>query len=283
MIPLPTRIAAALEWSALQMPQIETPPLEAQRLLAHALRISRGALLARDDEFLDAAVAEQFAAATLRRAAGEPFAYIVGERDFWSLTLRVTPDVLVPRPETELLVERALLHGGSSQAMRLADLGTGSGCIALALAGERPDWHVTATDCSTAALAVARDNAQRLKLANVEFIAGDWFAALGTKRFDLLVSNPPYIGAAEPALADPALRHEPRTALTPGPDGLAALRTLSQQAPRHLRDGGWLLLEHGAGQAAAVRALLVAQGFGHVTSQRDLAGIERVCEGCWRE
>lgn len=280
-----TTVQQAIDWASEQLAQapcVEQPQADAQRLLAHALGVSRSALLARDAITLGERCAAQFVSDVARRCGGEPFAYIVGQRDFWTLTLHVTPEVLVPRPETELLVERALHHGGDRAALDLADLGTGSGCIALALGSERPHWRVTATDRSAAALAVARDNALRLGISNVQFRCGDWCAALDHGRYALLVSNPPYIGSNEPELDSPALRHEPGEALTPGADGLAALRTLCEQAPAHLLPGGWLLLEHGATQAPAVRALLVAKGFAHVTSYRDLGGIERVTEGSWR-
>jgi release factor glutamine methyltransferase len=184
--------------------------------------------------------------------------------------------VLVPRPETELLVERALALGPPGAA-RVADLGTGSGAIALALASERAQWQVMATDLSAAALEVARANAARLGLSRVEFRRGDWFAALAGETFDLVVSNPPYVGAADPALTQ--LQHEPQLALTPGPDALASLRQLADTARAHLLADGWLLLEHGAEQGAQVRAALVLAGFRHVRSHPDLAGRERITEG----
>jgi len=188
--------------------------------------------------------------------------------------------VLVPRPETELLVERALALGSAPQA-RVADLGTGSGAVALALASERPHWRMTATELSAQALAVARANAAQLALTGIDFRQGSWFEPLAGERFDLILSNPPYIGSDDPALADPALAHEPRLALTPGADALACLRALVRGAPQHLEPGGWLLLEHGATQAAAVAGALVARGFAQVRSHRDLAGRERMTEGQW--
>jgi release factor glutamine methyltransferase len=201
----------------------------------------------------------------------------VGHKDFWSLRLEVSPDVLVPRPETELLVERALSlrPEGTGTAV---DLGTGSGAIALALASERSGWTITATDASEAALAVARRNAAALHL-EVEFLAGDWFAPLGTRRFHLLLSNPPYVAANDAVLGAPPLSHEPLTALTPGLDALTSLRAIIRRAPEHLERDGWLALEHGANQAADVARELVARGFRHVRSHRDLAGEQRVTEG----
>jgi release factor glutamine methyltransferase len=188
----------------------------------------------------------------------------------------VTPDVLIPRPETELLVERALALGPPGAA-HVADLGTGSGAIAIALARERPGWQIVATDVSSEALALARENARSLGFGGIDFRGGEWFAPLGGATFDLLVSNPPYVAADDPALF--ALKHEPRLALTPGPDALRCLRLLARGAPRHLRPGGWLLLEHGADQGPEVRRELVAAGFGHVRSHRDLSAHERITEG----
>jgi release factor glutamine methyltransferase len=190
----------------------------------------------------------------------------------------VSPDVLVPRPESELLVERALaLHPAATA--RVADLGTGSGALALALASERPHWRILATDLSRPALAVASANAARLGLTNIEFRHGAWFEPLARERFDLVVSNPPYIAADDAALRAPALSFEPLQALSPGGDGLADLRTLVRGAAAHLATRGWLLLEHGATQAAAVRHELVLAGFAHVRSHRDLAAFERMTEG----
>jgi release factor glutamine methyltransferase len=253
---------------------------DAEILLAAAWQRSRAMLLARPGEPVPADVAARFTAACARRALGEPVAYLLGRREFWSLEFEVGPAVLVPRPETELLVERVLDRIVSAHA-RIADLGTGSGAIAIAIAHERPAWAVLGSDRSEAALAVARRNGARLVGERVEWLAGDWYAPLGPRRFDALVSNPPYIAADDPVLDGDGLRHEPRTALTPGGDGMAALTTLINGAPGHLVPGGWLFLEHGATQGAALRAALVAQGFTHVTSHRDLAGHERVTEGCW--
>jgi len=255
-------------------------PRDAEILLAHAWQRSRALLLASLDDAVPAEVAARFTAACARRASGEPVAYLLGRREFWSLDFEVNPAVLVPRPETELLVER-VLDRVTMPAAAVADLGTGSGAIAIALAHERPAWQVTGTDVSADALLVARRNGARLAADRVTWRAGDWFAALGSDRFDALVSNPPYIAADDAALVGDGLPHEPRDALTPGGDGLGALLRLIEDAPHHLRPGGWLLLEHGASQGAAVRAALVARGFTHVTSHRDLAGHERVTEGFW--
>jgi release factor glutamine methyltransferase len=253
---------------------------DAEILLAAAWNLSRGALLARTHEPVPDEVAARFTAWCERRAAGEPVAYLLGHREFWSLDFEVSPAVLVPRPETELLVERVLATITTAHA-DVADLGTGSGAIAIALAHERPDWRVVGTDVSDDALRVARRNGARLVAERIEWRPGDWFAALDGRRFDALASNPPYIAATDPVLGGDGLRHEPRTALTPGGDGLAALHTLINGAPAHLGPGGWLFLEHGATQGATLRDALVARGFTHVTSHRDLAGHERVTEGNW--
>ena len=253
--------------------------LEAQLLLAQVLAVSRAQLHAYPEATADAAQAALYRGLIERRAAGEPLAYLTGRREFWSLDLAVTPAVLIPRPETELLVERALVLGPPGEA-RVADLGTGSGAIALALARERPRWRIVATDVSAPALAVARANGAALGLTGIEFLAGSWFGPLAGARFDLLLSNPPYVGADDPALSHPALACEPALALTPpGGDALAALRILARGAAAHLLPGGWLLLEHGTSQGAEVRAELVAAGFAHVRSHRDLAGPERMTEG----
>jgi release factor glutamine methyltransferase len=252
---------------------------EAQLLLAYVLAVSRAQLHSHPQATADAAQAAGYRRLLERRAAGEPLAYLTGRREFWSLDLAVTPAVLIPRPETELLVERALVLGPPGAA-HAADLGTGSGAIALALARERPLWRIVATDVSPPALAVARANAAALGATGIEFLAGSWFEPLVGAPFDLLVSNPPYVAADDPALEDPALTFEPPLALTPpGGDALAALRILARGAAPHLLPGGWLLLEHGASQGPEVRAELVAAGFAHVRSHRDLAGHERTTEG----
>jgi release factor glutamine methyltransferase len=257
-----------------------TPALDAELLLAHGLGAGRARLRSHPEEVPAAAAAACFLALIERRAAGEPVAYILGRKDFWTLELRVSPAVLVPRPETELLVERALaLHPGAEA--KVADLGTGSGAIALALASARPGWQVLATDLSAAALGVARANAVALGLERVEIVQGDWLACLPGRSFQLLLSNPPYVAAADPALEQPELLCEPRLALVAPEGGFAALHRIIQDAPDHLEPGGWLLLEHGAAQAAAVAGALVARGFAQVRSHRDLAGRERMTEGQW--
>jgi release factor glutamine methyltransferase len=253
---------------------------DAEILLAHAWHISRSQLIARDREPVPAEVIARFTDSCARRSRGVPVAYLLGRREFWSLELEVSGAVLVPRPETELLVQRALELIGAGTA-RVVDLGTGSGAIAIALARERSHWHVTATDVSADALAVARRNGDRHAPGRIEWLQGDWFAPLAGRRFDAIVSNPPYIAADDPVLRADGLEHEPRGALSPGGDGTAALATLINGSPEHLVAGGWLALEHGNSQGEWSRAALVARGFSHVTSHRDLAGHERVTEGQW--
>jgi release factor glutamine methyltransferase len=258
--------------------------LDAELLLAHELQCPRSHLLSHEGEPVAAASALRYEALLRRRLAGEPVAYLTGEREFWSLPLRLGPEVLVPRPETELVVERtlALLPGRGTEpgrTVRVADLGTGSGAIALALASERPDWQLLATDRSHAALQVARANAQRLGLGNVEFIEGDWCAPLSGRALDAIVSNPPYVAALDPALE--RLRYEPVEALSPGPSGLEALEAIIRGAGALLRSGGALVLEHGAAQARALAAVLVAAGFARVRCYRDLAGHDRVTQAQW--
>jgi len=251
--------------------------LDAQLLLAHALGVTRTRAMTHLERVPDAAEAQRYAGLIERRAAGEPLAYILGIKEFWSLPLKVGPAVLVPRPETELLVERALALRAESTG-RVADLGTGSGAIALALALERPHWEVVATDVSPDALATAKANAAALNLGRIEYLQGHWFTPLRRRLFNLIVSNPPYVAESDPAMQDPALRHEPRIALTPGGDAYSCLREIIRCAPEHLERDGWLLLEHGSDQASEVARELVGRGFRSVRSHRDLAGHERVTE-----
>lgn len=273
-------LAALLERGRAALGPTAASTLEAGLLLAHVLHRPRSYLLAHIEEIAPAGAAAAYQALLARAAAGEPLAYLTGVREFWSLPLQVCPAVLIPRPETELAVERCL-ELLPEDPIRVCDLGTGSGAIACALAVERPAWHITATDCSSAALHVARANAARLAPERIEFLEGSWFEPLAERRFELLVSNPPYIDAADPALA--ALAREPSVALTPGPDALAALRSLISRSPRHLMAGGYLVLEHGADQGPSVERALVAAGYARVRCHRDLAGYGRVTEARWRQ
>ena len=250
--------------------------LDAQRLLEHHLGRPRTWLLAHDDEPIDPGLAARADTDLRRRLDGVPLAYLVGEREFHGLTLQVSADVLVPRPETEGLVDWALELAPQAPTRRLADLGTGSGAVALAFKHRAPAFDVWASDRSPAALEIAKANAARLHLP-VTWREGDWWAAFAGERFGLVVSNPPYVADADPHL--PALRHEPIGALAAGPEGLDALRSIVTGAPAHLEPGGWLLLEHGHDQASAVAALLRAAGFDAVATRADLAGLPRLTGG----
>lgn len=253
--------------------------VDAELLLAHVLQRGRTWLFTHGDAVPEPAQVDAFADFVRRRQAGEPVAYLIGRRGFWNFELDVTPATLIPRPETERLVELALARLPVDRALRVADLGTGSGAIALAIASERPRAQVLATDASAAALTVAEANAARLGLGNVEFRLGDWCAPLGAECFELIASNPPYIADTDPHLAQGDLRHEPPRALASGSDGLDAIRVLARDVPGHLRPGGWLLIEHGWEQGAAVRELLLAAGFADVASELDLEQRERVTMG----
>lgn len=254
--------------------------LDAQRIVGGALGRPHAWLLAHDTDALAAPDAQRIAALVARRAAGEPLAYLHGDQEFFGLNLRVTPEVLIPRPDTETLVHWALDVLPTERPCRVADLGTGSGAIALAIASQRPLAEVTAVDLSDAALAVAQSNAQALGLTQVRFAPGSWLAPLAGQRFDLIVSNPPYIAEGDPHL--PALRFEPISALTAGHDGLSDLRQIVAQAGGHIHGNGHLLLEHGHDQAEAVAQLLRDAGFTDVSTRFDLGGQTRCTGGRWR-
>lgn len=255
------------------------PTLEARMLLTHVTGLSRTQLITRDGDPLTAAQHEALASLLARRLAGEPMAYLLGEREFFGRTFHVTPDVLIPRPDTEIAVEAVLTRLDALQTPRVLDLGTGSGALAVTIACERPDAEVWATDISEGALAVAQRNARTLGAANVHFRISDWYDALPDElRFDLIVSNPPYIAAGDPHLAEGDLRFEPIDALTDHGDGLSDLAAIVAGAAVRLKPGGWLLMEHGYDQATATRALLERAGYAEVFSARDLGGHER-CTG----
>ena len=252
---------------------------EAALLLCHVLGVSDAWLVAHADDAVDPVHVAAFHELVAGRTRGEPVAYLTGRRGFHALELRVTPGVLIPRPETELLVDLALLRIPVDVECAVADLGTGSGAIALAIAKARPRVHVVATDASASALPVARGNAERLGLHNVEFALGDWCTALGEGKFDVIVSNPPYIAEGDPHLHEGDLRFEPPAALASGVDGLDAIRVIVRDAYLHLCVGGWLLFEHGFEQGAAVRALLAAHRYAEVFTTRDIEDRERVSGG----
>ncbi|MBM4180502.1 MAG: peptide chain release factor N(5)-glutamine methyltransferase [Betaproteobacteria bacterium] len=253
--------------------------LEAQILIARALGVERAWLIAHDRDTLSPAQTEAIAALLARRAGGEPVAYILGEREFYGRVFRVTPDVLIPRPETELLVEAALDRLPPDRPARVLDLGTGSGCIAISLALERPLAEVTALDASAQALAVARENARRLGADRITWILSDWYADLSVKNFDMIVGNPPYIAAADPHMQREDPRFEPPHALAAGADGLAAMRAIVAAAATYLLPGGWLLLEHGFDQARAVADLMARHDLEEIHTLTDLAGLDRVSLG----
>ncbi len=270
------QLCAGLSLAAAQR-QALLDPLDNRILLCHALGVNRVALITQSERQLSADEAARYAALVTRRLAGEPIAYIVGEREFFGLPFEVDPAVLIPRPDTELLVELALERLPAQG--RVLDMGTGSGAIAVALAHQRRDAEVTALDVSEAALTLARRNAARNQ-CHINFLSSDWFAALAQQpRFHLIVSNPPYIASGDRHLSEGDLRFEPSGALTDHADGLSALRTIIAGAPAHLHPASWLLLEHGYDQAAEVRACLQAHGYQDVQSWQDLAGIERVSGG----
>jgi len=258
-------------------------PIDAQVLLAHAVQRDRAWLVAHDDDALSREQEAMFVALAKRRRDGEPVAYLTGVREFWGLPLVVTPDVLIPRPETETLVELALAWLPSGRPVRVLDLGTGSGAIALALASERTQARIVATDLSAAALDVARANAQRLVLPNIEFAQADWYGGIRETGWDMIVSNPPYVALADPHLAEGDLRFEPAGALASGLDGLAALRTIIGGALTHLAPGGALVVEHGFNQSDEVQELLSDAGFVDLAVARDLAGYWRVAGGKTRQ
>jgi release factor glutamine methyltransferase len=271
-------IAEALKNAAAELtPHSDSPRLDAELLLATILGLPRSALIARGHEPVATHQESAYAAAIRSRAAGLPIAYLTGRREFWSLPLKVSPAVLVPRPETEILVEHALTLLPHDEVCSVLDLGTGSGAIALSLAHERPYWAITAVDISPAALDVAAQNAHDLKLSHVRWRLGSWFGPLPGERFHLIVANPPYIAENDAVLS--ALRAEPAAALIAGPTGLEALRDIIAQAPGHLHARGWLALEHGSTQAQDVAQLLQQHGFDSIRTYSDFSGRPRVTLG----
>jgi release factor glutamine methyltransferase len=271
-------VAETLKLAARSLaPHSESPRLDAELLLGKVLGVGRSRLIVSAGETIAEEVLHRYRHLVDRRMHGAPVAYLTGAREFWSMSLKITPAVLVPRPETEILVERALALVDAESRRSILDLGTGSGAIALAIASERPHARVTGADISPAALRVARDNARALSLPQVSWRQGSWFEAVPGERFDMVLANPPYIAAGDPALA--ALTAEPALALSSGPTGLEALTAIIEQAGSHLEPGGHLLLEHGSGQAPDVARLLECRGFTGVCSYHDYSGNPRVTLG----
>jgi len=256
--------------------------IDADVLLCHVLQRDRVFLYTWPDKSLTDEQQQQFETLLDERLRGVPVAHLVGRREFWSLSIAVDASTLIPRPDTEALVQQALLCEVSANACVL-DAGTGSGAIALALASERPGWSVVASDRLFAAAALAQRNARHLQLGNVQVVCAHWLEAFAEAQFDVIVSNPPYIAGNDPHLSQGDLRFEPLSALVAADDGMADLKTLTEQASRVLKPGGWLLFEHGYQQAAAVRDALTRQGYSVISSHRDLGGNERVTQACWRE
>ena len=272
-------IIASLLRSA-ELPDSPTARLDAELLLAAALGKPRSFLHTWPERIVSTEAALAFAGYLQRRRTGEPVAYILGQQGFWKLDLEVAPHTLIPRPETEMLVEAALELVPAFAPAQVLDLGTGTGAIGLALANDRQQWKITAVDRVPEAVALAERNRQRLQLDNAEVLNSHWFSALEGRQFDLIISNPPYIAETDPHLSMGDVRFEPGSALTSGPDGLDDLRTIISEAPAHLTPGGWLLLEHGYDQGPAVRELLIRHGFERIQTRRDLGEHERITFGC---
>ena len=270
-------VSEALDWATEQLRESDDARLDSQVLLAYALNVSRTWLFTWPDKALDGATLTAFNALIEERKSGTPIAYITGYRDFWSLRLKVTPDTLIPRADTELLVETALTLKNVEKPCDVIDLGTGTGAIALSLANECPSWRITATDINPKTLAVAKENATRLELA-VSFKESAWFDAIND-RYDLVISNPPYIESDDPHLQQGDLRFEPADALSSGKDGLDDIRRLVQQALKHLKKDGYLLLEHGYQQAEAVHSLMEKAGYIDIETHQDIEGRDRVTLG----
>lgn len=274
------KVAELLREAAARLPGEEARH-EVEQLLIHVLGVERAWLFAHATDEVDAEAMARFEVLLARRAEGHPLAYLTGRRGFWTLDLQVNTATLIPRPETELLVEQALARLPADDMVRVADMGTGSGAVALSIASERPLATVMATDVLGPALAVAVKNAQAHGLENVWFRRGHWYAALGSDRFDMIVSNPPYIAAGDPHLVEGDLRFEPPPALASGADGLDAIREIVAGAHEHLVPGGWLLMEHGWDQGDAIRALLEQAGFVEAQTVQDLEQRDRVTLGRW--
>jgi len=271
-----TTLAQALKQATCQLQMHDQARLDAEVLLAHVLNRPRVYLHTWPEAELSQEQEARFSGIIRQRAAGQPVAYLTGQREFWSLNFAVTADSLIPRPETELLVERTLTLLTENKTLRVADLGTGSGAVAIALAHERRLWRMYAIDQSLECVKLAQGNARRLHVDNLCFINADWSTALADRSFDAIVSNPPYIADQDPHLQQGDVCFEPASALTAGPQGLDELRCLIKDAPRVLLPGGWIVLEHGMNQATSIRKLLNDMAFTSIATTRDLAGLERV-------
>ena len=272
-------IATVLQQAIIRLNQFTAPRLEAELLLGHVIDKPRSFLRAFAERYLTAQQLQQFNVLLTRRINGEPLAYILQNKEFFSLLLRVTPDVLIPRSESELLVDRALAMLPEKKGLSICDLGTGSGAIALALARQRPRWCLTAIDNSKNALVVARQNARNLDITNVNFLYGDWLQTVGNEKFAAIVTNPPYVDITDPELEKNVLAYEPRGALIAADKGLAAIKTIARQAKENLLLGGWLLLEHGYRQDVAVTHLFSILQYKSVATFNDLNGLPRVTVG----
>lgn len=288
-MPITLSVATSLERAISQLSTMETETIgvgateastDARILLQYVLNANHAWLITHENDTLSDGDYSAFQTLLKRRLAGEPIAYILGYREFYGLNLKVTPDTLIPRPDTETLVEAALAKTPQGQPTKVLDLGTGTGAIALAIAKYRPDAQITATDASEGTLNIAKENARNLKIVNVQFVLGDWFTALDQQKFDVIVCNPPYIEQEDTHLSQGDLRFEPISALASGVDGLDDIRQVIHGAPQHLNIGGWLMLEHGYNQAKAVAALLLSTGFTEIETHKDLGGNDRVTLSC---
>ncbi|MEE3087162.1 MAG: peptide chain release factor N(5)-glutamine methyltransferase [Pseudomonadota bacterium] len=274
-------IKQALDVAAGELSQSDSPRLDAELLLAHILSVERSHLYAHPEQTLSCVVCQRFDVLVRRRAQSEPIAYLLGEKSFWDLTLKVSPAVLIPRPETELLVETALGLGVCTASLQVADLGTGSGAIALAVGKSRPRWRITGTDISPYALEIARQNRETLGLGNVAFKEGSWCDVLPGGTMDIIIANPPYIAPDDPHLTLGELRYEPVMALRADSDGYRDLQCIAAQAREKLASGGWLLMEHGYAQQETLQALLRDFGYSDVKGKKDLAGVPRMVQAHW--
>ncbi|MEE1672655.1 peptide chain release factor N(5)-glutamine methyltransferase [Agarivorans aestuarii] len=276
-------IVEAQNWAKQQLAGGESPKVDAKVILQHLLQCNQTYLLTWPEKTLSNEQWSRYQELIAKRVAGEPVAYIVGEREFWSLSLKVSPATLIPRPDTEVLVEQALKKVLNQADTHIVDLGTGTGAIALALASELPKAKVFASDLREDAVNLAQDNAQKLDLSQVQVKQGSWFEPFAEQQFDLVVSNPPYIDPEDPHLSQGDVRFEPSSALTAEQHGLADIEHIVSHAPSYLKAGGWLLLEHGFDQKEAVQGLLIANGFAEVFTEQDYGGMDRVTGGCIKE